>query len=532
MIKFITTSVRVIFNRKLYRELIIIFYCFSASLYAQDSLKVELKDAHQIEINTIDEKIVLAENDSILSQQNELQEHVEATLIDSLWLQEMYSSPLYDSIRYVMNDAELDSVELKELPTALLKERLAIIDSETPFNVEYNYSLERIIKSYLKNRRKSFATLMSRAQYYFPMFEEHLDKYDIPLEIKYLAIVESALKPRAKSHVGATGLWQFMYQTGKQFDLKVSSYVDERQDPIKATEAACKYLSVLYTIFNDWDLALAAYNSGPGNVNKAIRRSGGNRNYWNIRGFLPRETAGYVPAFYATLYIFKYADEHGIVSKKAYINKFETDTIHIKKQVTFEQINNYLDVDIELLQFLNPQYKLDIIPYVKDRNYYITLPLYNVGQFTSNEKELYAFVDAEEAKREQTLPEYIEMGDRIRYKVKSGDYLGKIAEKYGVSVSSIKRWNGLRTNNLRIGQRLSIYPRKIATTSKPKTPTTKKVIKTPSGNYENYTVKSGDSLWTISQKYSKVTVQNLKEWNNIWSATSLKIGMKLKIYKI
>lgn len=155
-----------------------------------------------------------------------------------------------------------------------------------------------------------------------------------------------------------------------------------------------------------------------------------------------------------------------------------------------------------------------------------------MGQFTSNEKDLYAFVDAEEAKREQTLPEYIEMGDRIRYKVKSGDYLGKIAEKYGVSVSSIKRWNGLRTNNLRIGQRLSIYPRKIATTSKPKTTTTKKAVKTPSGNYETYTVKSGDSLWTISQKYSKVTVQNLKEWNNIWSATSLKIGMKLKIYKI
>ncbi len=501
-------------------------------MYAQDSLKVELKDVHQIEIKTTDEKIVFAENDSILAHQNELQEHVEATLIDSLWLQEMYSSPLYDSIRYVMNDAELDSVELKELPTALLKERLAIIDSETPFNVEYNYSLERIIKSYLKNRREGFATLMSRAQYYFPMFEEHLDKYDIPLEIKYLAIVESALKPRAKSHVGATGLWQFMYQTGKQFDLKVSSYVDERQDPIKATEAACKYLSVLYTIFNDWDLALAAYNSGPGNVNKAIRRSGGNRNYWNIRGFLPRETAGYVPAFYATLYIFKYADEHGITSKKAYINKFETDTIHIKKQVTFEQINKYLDVDIELLQFLNPQYKLDIIPYVKDRNYYITLPLYNVGQFTSNEKDLYAFVDAEEAKREQTLPEYIEMGDRIRYKVKSGDYLGKIAEKYGVSVSSIKRWNGLRTNNLRIGQRLSIYPRKITTTSKSKAATTKKITKTPSGNYETYTVKSGDSLWTISQKYSKVSIQNLKEWNNIWSAKSLKIGMKLKIYKI
>lgn len=523
---------RKIFNRKLYRELILVFCCISFNLYAQDSLQVSQKDSLKIKVDQLKEELILAESDSINPQEKELIEHAEVTLIDSLWLQEMYTSPLYDSIRYVMNDAELDSVILEELPTALLKERLAIIDSKTPFNVEYNYSLERIIKSYLKHRRKSFATLMSRAQYYFPMFEEHLDKYDIPLEIKYLAIVESALKARAKSPVGATGLWQFMYQTGKQFDLKVSSYVDERQDPIKATEAACKYLSVLYTIFNDWDLALAAYNSGPGNVNKAIRRSGGNRNYWNIRGFLPRETAGYVPAFYATLYIFEYADEHGIVSKKEHFNKFETDTIHIKKQVTFEQITKYLDVDLEMLQFLNPQYKLDIIPYRKDRNYYITLPLYNIGQFTSNETELYAFVDAEEAKREHTLPEYIEMGDRIRYRVKSGDYLGKIAKRYGVSVSSIKRWNGLRTNNLRVGQRLSIYPRKVASTPKRSASTKKNSAKKPKGKYDIYVVKSGDTLSEIAKTYSKVSVQNLKEWNNIWSAKSLKIGMKLKIYKI
>lgn len=513
-------------------NLLIIFCCIFLNNYAQDSLSVSQKNSLKIKVDQLKEELIIEESDTINSDEKALVDHVEVTLIDSLWLQEMYSSPLYDSIRYVMNDAELDSVEIKGLSTDLLKERLAIIDSKTPFNVEYNYSLERIIKSYLKHRRKGFATLMSRAQYYFPMFEEHLDKYDIPLEIKYLAIVESALKPRAKSHVGATGLWQFMYQTGKQFDLKVSSYVDERQDPIKATEAACKYLSVLYTIFNDWDLALAAYNSGPGNVNKAIRRSGGNRNYWNIRGFLPRETAGYVPAFYATLYIFEYADEHGITPKKEYINKFETDTIHIKKQVTFEQVTEFLDVDLEMLQFLNPQYKLDIIPYKKDRNYYITLPLYNIGQFTSNEKDLYAFVDAEEAKREQTLPEYIEMGDRIRYKVKSGDYLGKIAEKYGVSVSSIKRWNGLRTNNLRVGQRLSIYPRKVASTSKPTHPSISKSTKKPSGKYDIYVVKSGDTLSEIAKNFSKVSVQNLKEWNNIWSVKSLKIGMKLKIYKI
>ncbi|MBV1888318.1 MAG: LysM peptidoglycan-binding domain-containing protein [Urechidicola sp.] len=516
---------------KMKKTLHIIFIaCYSLSVSGQDSLHVPIKDNNQNNLK-IDEQVVVNDNDSILPKKNELKEHAEVTLIDSLWLQEMYSSPLYDSIQYVLNDSELEDVEIADLSTELLKERLVILDNETPFNIEYNSSLERLIKNYLKNRRKSFGTLMSRAEYYFPLFEEHLDKYDLPLEIKYLAIVESALKPRAKSRVGATGLWQFMYQTGKQFDLDVSSYVDDRQDPIKATEAACQYLGVLYKIFGDWDLALAAYNSGPGNVNKAIRRAGGKRNFWNIRGFLPRETAGYVPAFYATLYIFKYADEHGIVPERAYINKFETDTIHIKKQVTFEQINKFIDVEIEMLQFLNPQYKLDIIPFKKEENYYVRLPLYFIGQFTSNEKELYAFVDEEEAKRESPLPEYIEMGDRIRYKVVSGDYLGKIAERYGVSVSSIKRWNGMRTSNLRVGQRLTIYPRKIARANI-KSTTKKIATKSPSGSYEIYTVKSGDSLWTISQKYTKVSVQNLKEWNNIWSAKSLKIGMKLKIYKI
>ena len=533
---------------KIKRYILFISFCFTASLFAQDtiflekpqtvqvkdSLRIkitELKDAIQNEVTNVDEKIILSENDTIITDNNVLRDHPEVTLIDSLWLQELYNSPLYDTIQYVIDDTKLVDIQLDELPTELLKERLEILNNETPFNVEYNQSLERLIKTYLKRRKKAYGNLMSRAQYYFPMFEEHLDKYDIPLEIKYLAIVESALKPRAKSRVGATGLWQFMYQTGKQFGLNVNSYVDERQDPLKSTEAACKYLSALYRTFGDWDLALAAYNSGPGNVRKAIRRAGGKRNYWNIRQFLPRETAGYLPAFYATLYILKHADEHGIVAKKATINKFETDTIHIKKQLTFEQIQKFLDVDIEMLQFLNPQYKLDIIPYRKNKNYYVRLPLYNVGQYISNEKELYAFVDAEEAKREKQLPKYVEMNDRTRYRVRSGDYLGKIATKFGVSVSSLKRWNGLRSNRLKIGQRLTVYPRKLtsSTTSKKTSKQTKKPL--PKGDYTTYVVKNGDSLWTISKKFSNVSVQNLKDWNDIWSVKSLKPGMKLKIFK-
>jgi membrane-bound lytic murein transglycosylase D len=484
-----------------------------------------------------DTKELFSTSDTLFIKKSDsltLKIHKEATLIDSLWLNELINSPLYDTIQYVLKDDEILITELEELPTELLKERLKVLDSKTPFHIEYNKSLEQIIKTYLKRRKSSFSGLMEKARYYFPMFEEQLDKYDIPLEMKYLAIVESALKPRARSRVGATGLWQFMYQTGKQFDLDVSSYVDERSDPYRATEAACKYLASLYKIFGDWDLALAAYNSGPGNVNKAIRRSGGSKNYWNIRHNLPRETAGYVPAFYATLYIFEYANEHHLKAKKSAINYFETDTVQIKKQLTFEQIYETLNVDIEVLQFLNPQYKLDIIPFIKGKNYTLALPVKDVGNFISNEEQIYAYAAAEEAKREKPLPKYFEMNDRIRYRVKSGDYLGKIAEKYGVSVANIKRWNNMRSTRLRIGQRLTIYPRKlnVVSASKPSKKVTSALKKAPpSGPYTTYTVKKGDSLWLIAQNYTNVSVQDIKDWNNIWSAKSLKMGAKLKIYK-
>ena len=243
--------------------------------------------------------------------------------------------------------------------------------------------------------------LMGLSKYYFPMFERELDNYNIPLEMKYLSIVESALKPRAKSRVGATGLWQFMFATGKQYGLDVSSYVDERSDPIKSTESASKYLAKLYQFFGDWDLALAAYNSGPGNVSKAIRRSGGYKNYWNIRPNLPRETAGYVPAFLATMYIFEYADEHGFVQHKPKFNYVETDTIRVKQMITLDQVSEFTGVKMEVLQFLNPSYKLDVIPYIKGKNYTLRLPRNVVGAFVNNENEMYAFAKAEFNKREK-----------------------------------------------------------------------------------------------------------------------------------
>lgn len=449
--------------------------------------------------------------------------------IDKKWREELYNNTLFDTIYKSVTEMTFEEVDYPELPTDTLKKRLKELDARTPFNVSYNPSLERVIKSYLKNRRKHLQKLMTMSAFYFPLFEQELDNQNIPLEIKYLAVVESALKPNAKSRVGATGLWQFMFGTGKEYGLDVSSYVDERSDPIKSTVAASKYLARLYRIFGDWDLALAAYNSGPGNVTKAIRRSGGYKNYWNIRHNLPRETAGYLPAFLANMYIFEYAKEHGFKRYKPELVYFETDTVVVKQMITLDQVSEITGTPIEQLQFLNPSYKLDIIPVVKGENYTLRLPTDVIGTFVNNEDKIYAFAKEELEQREKPLPQFFNANDRIRYRVKSGDYLGKIARIYGVRVSDIKRWNGLRSNNLKIGQRLSIYPRK-PVVSKPSVAVNKPKPKPISGDVVIYTVQNGDSLWSISQKFSGVSIQNIKDWNGI-SGSKLKPGMKLKIGK-
>ena len=496
-------------------------FLFLLSTFAISQVKIDSVPIYKDSVNKLSEETLYTTQD--------------IAIIDSLVLENQVQSVFMDEIReYYISNTDTTDVSETPLDVALLKERLVLMNETTPFHLAYNPALEKIIKSYLKNRRKYYPNFMARAAYYFPMIEKYLDQFDIPLEMKYLALVESALKPKAKSRVGATGLWQFMYPTGKQYNLKVSSYVDERQDPIKATIAACNYLNDLYKIFGDWDLALAAYNSGPGNVTKAIRRSGGHRNYWNIRPFLPKETADYVPAFYANMYIFEYAKEHKIVPLSPIIHHFATDTIRIKRTLTFDQLQRTLDISNRMLQFLNPEYKLDIIPYVKGKSYAVRLPIEKAGLFVLNEKEIYALAVKDEISKEQPLPEYFEMNQRIRYTVRSGDYLGKIAHKYGVRVVDVKKWNGLSSSNLKVGQRLIIYPKKLNFTQKK--------IRRPSRNGNNlipknaekfeYLVKKGDSLWSISKKYDKISVQQLKDWNGIKDADSIVPGDKIFLYKI
>jgi membrane-bound lytic murein transglycosylase D len=448
-------------NKK--RTLSVVAALVSLAGFAQESA--------QADINLIKPEVKLSFLDSLKST---FVRHEEMACIDSLWLKELNNDDLFANMQEDLKNINPDEEVSFNLDTDLLKSRLVKLDAKSPFNIEYSKGLENIIKSYLKNRPRSYERLMAISEYYFPMFEEHLAKYNVPLEIKYLAVIESALNPRAKSRVGATGLWQFMYPTGKQYNLEVNSYVDERSDPLKATEAACKYLTSLYNIFGDWDLVLASYNAGPGNVTKAIRRSNGYKNYWNIRKNLPGETQAYNPTFLATMYIYEYAKEHGIKAKKAPLTYFETDTVMVKRQMSFKQIAQLLEVPVSQLQFLNPIYKLDVIPYTTEKAHFLRLPKNKIGLYTSNEQAIYAYIDHEDSKRERphyiapvretaiarnyVKPDYKKKSviATKTYIVKRGDNLGAISNKYDVSVADLKQWNRIKGNNVMVGQRIKI----------------------------------------------------------------------------
>jgi membrane-bound lytic murein transglycosylase D len=337
--------------------------------------------------------------------------------------------------------------------------RVEYINSKTPFQIDYTPLLEETIINYLENRQATYLELYSKSDYFFPIFENALQKYNVPLELKYIPVIESALNPRAKSRVGATGLWQFMFNTAKDLDLKVNSYVDERMDPIKSSEAAAKYLSELYARFNDWNLAIAAYNYGPGNIRRAIKASGYS-NFWNLRGYLPKETANYVPSFIATLYLFEFAHKHEIKMKSKQMKLALTDSIPIKKMVSFSHIADKIGVPTDTLNFLNPSYIHSIIPNVKNKQYYLTLPQAYTDVFIEKESEIYNMADLDYNSREKPLPQLYELNSRTVYRVVNGDFLGKIARNYGVRVSDIKKWNKLKDDMLKIGKRLIIFPKK------------------------------------------------------------------------
>ena len=472
-----------------------------------------------------------------------------ASCVDSLWSKELTSLDLFATISADIKTINIDEKVDYELPTELLKQRLAIMDAKSPFNIEYNSGLENIIKSFLKNRKKSFGRLMAISEYYFPMFEEALDKQNVPLEIKYLAVVESALNPKAVSKMGATGLWQFMYHTGKQYNLKIDSYVDERSDPLKSSEAAAQYMNKMYAIFGDWDLVLASYNSGPGNVAKAIRRSGGQQNYWNIRKNLPKETQGYLPAFLATMYIYEYHKEHGIKPEKALVQHFATDTIRIKKQMSFKQISDLLDISVAQLQLLNPSYKMNVIPLYGDQHHFLRLPKDKIAVFTSNEEKIYAYIqrDLDFRERPFQIQKAIVNTDTLNYTtqrvtlpktkyytVKRGDNLSEIADKFSVTVSDIKKWNRLKGSTVARGKSLKIIMTESVVQSVKKETKSNNApldIKTDTLSTTSvasfYIVQKGDNLSAIAKK-NNVSVADIKEWNHL-SHASIQLGMTLQV---
>lgn len=480
-----------------------------------------------------------------------------AKCIDSMWMKELASLDLYNELSFDIKNIDVDQKVDYELPTELLKERLRKLDEKSPFNIEYNVGLENVIKSFLKNRKRSFERLIGISQYYFPMFEEALAAQNIPLEIKYLAVVESALNPRAVSRVGATGLWQFMYQTGKQYGLKVDTYVDERSDPLKASNAATQYMKNMYSIFGDWDLVLASYNTGPGNVAKAIRRSGGKQNYWNIRPYLHKETQGYLPAFLATMYIFEYHKEHGIKPDRAIANHFSTDTIRIKRAMTFKQLSDLLDVSVAELQFLNPSYKREEVPYITGQNHFLRLPVDKIAVFTSNEDKIYAYADYESNLRERPFQstmlasrESSGSSSRVKYhKVRKGDSLSEISDRYGVTMSELKKWNKLKSSKAPLGKNLKIYVNEaVASNDKKSTKADTTSIKPSEALASNtgkvfkeekvvafkdvvkyHKVKKGDNLGEISDKYG-VSVAEVKKWNKLKN-NNIALGANLKIIK-
>ena len=411
----------------------------------------------------------------------------------------------------------------------ILESRLAKLDAASPFDLQYNPVVKGYIDMYTIRRRELVSRMMALSQFYFPMFEEQLDKYNLPLELKYLAICESALNPIAKSRSGAMGLWQFMYPTGKIYGLQVSSYVDERCDPYKSTVAACEYFKYLYGLFGDWQMVLAAYNCGPGNINKAIRRSGGKTTYWEVRPFLPKETQGYVPAFIAVNYVMSYTAEHNLYSaipKKTFL---QVDTVAVKKQVSFSQLSSVLDIPEDELMYLNPSYKRKVIPFSLDEVNTLALPSAKMGVFVANEDSIY-----NKGNNNLHSQDILATQETIKiHTVKKGEHLSTISKRYGCTVSDIKSWNGLSSTTVKPGKKLTIYvygkkPTKTVVDKKVPVNNENNSTTSVSGKYKYYTVQKGDSLYKIAQK-SKTTVDELKRLNNFGAKYSLLPGKKIKV---
>lgn len=393
-----------------------------------------------------------------------------------------------------------------------------VMKMESAIPLTYNPAVREAIDLYVNRRSTLMSVMLSRASYYFPIIEEELDRQGLPLELKYLAIVESALNPTAVSRMGATGFWQFMLRTGKIYGLEINSLIDERMDPRKSTRAMCEYFKDMYALYGDWMLSIAAYNCGPGNVNKAIRRSGGKRDFWEIFPYLPRETRSYVPFFIAAFYSMEYYKEHDIHPVPIQM-PIATDTVHIAVRCTTKELAEMAKVPLETVELLNPMYKKGIIP-GNQHPQVIELPSQEAITFAAEKDTLLA-----KLRLEEELEEVREAAvERITYTVRRGESLGSIAKKYHVTVAQLREWNNLTSNMIHPGQPLVIAGDKgiyTPTSAAPKTKST-----TEGTRY--YTVKKGDTLSGIAAKYRGVSVRDIKQANGLRS-NRIDIGQRLII---
>ena len=457
-----------------------------------------------------------------------------------------------------------DSMHIPDFPDSVYSTRLKNIP--TVVDLTYNPIIRRYINVYTRQKRGSVEVMLGLSQYYFPIFDDIFDYYDVPNEMKYMSIIESALNPRAYSRTRAVGLWQFMYGTGKLYGLTINSLVDERRDPIKSTHAAARYVKDLYAIYNDWTLVIAAYNCGPGNVNRAIRRSGGKRNYWEIYRYLPRETRGHVPAFIAATYMMNFYRDHNL--KPAPVSfPIASDTVMVTHNLHMAQVSGVLGIPLQLLHDMNPQYRTEMIP-AKDHPQSLRLPLEQIARFIDMENNIYAYKDSEYFNPSKTVTTPVAVDSRgveepppgnyakLNYTVKAGDNLGFISEWYNVRVSDIRYWNNIYRNTIRVGQKLVIYvsrtklakyqdinqmtfAEKQARNGKPTaTPaasapaSTKPAAAKPGTDgqqYVLYTVKQGDTLYDIVKKYPGVSQTDIMKLNNISDASKLRAGQQIRI---
>lgn len=483
-------------------------------LQEPDSLELELNDQ---QINDLNSGKAVVDESAVME------------MLDLVSNISYFKDVYLDIDTSVLNIYDYGKDEVPVFDDTIYQHRIEALARETTIPLIFNSHVKSFINLYAVRRRQQSSRMLGLSYVYFPMFEEYLAKYNLPLELKYLAMVESALNPTAGSKAGAKGLWQFMLGTGKNYGLRVTTLVDERYDPMKETVAACQYLQSLYARYEDWFLVLAAYNSGPGTVNKAIIRAGGVRNYWAIWPYLPKETRGYVPAFIAVTYLMNYATEHNIYPINPGLLLHGTDTVMVRDRVRFDQINECIGVPMQDIVFFNPQYTKRIIPASKDNPCALRLPMKYSLRFVQLEDSIYAYKSKYELAQEQLEEKVEEVSDSFIHVVKKGESLASIARKHHVTVANIKSWNHLKRETIHVGQKLTIYRSgsPMAKVSKTTNKSTKSGTKAPTTR--THVVKKGETLSSIARKYG-CTVADIKKWNGLKGNTVV-VGKKLKIKK-